>query len=328
MPNRPIQTSIVSYLRGNLGIAVEVAADRVRPSGLPFFATDGLTLYLGEIAERPVTFAISDVARPLSVARVVQQLRAVQEHFGQPALLVRERIPSYYRRRLIEARASFLAPGTQLFLPYAGIDLRERQPREVAQSTGRLTPSAQALFLLALHRDGGEQPWNAAELLGPLGYSAMTASRAVRELERARLVVSEQVGRHRLHTLSNTRRTAWHHAQPVLSSPVIRAAWVVSGSAPASVKRLRAGELALADVTLLAPPTWEVWAVSRGALAGVKTVQEHEPGAELWQEWSYGPGLLPNRAAVDPLSLILSVRSDADERIVGAREELEAQFLW
>jgi DNA-binding MarR family transcriptional regulator len=323
-----IRTAIIAYLQRDLGIPVDVALARVRPGGLPFYATDGLTLYPGHIAERQVTFAVSDGTRGLSVARTVQQLRAIQAHLGHPALLVRDRIASYDRRRLIEARASFIAPGTQLFLPYAGIDLHEWQPREAAKSRGRLTPSAQALFILALHRDSATPSFNAAELLGPLGYSAMTASRAVRDLEADGLVIGERVGRHRLYHLPEHRRTMWQRAQTVLTSPVIRSAWVPTKSTVAPSRRLRAGEVALADCTMLAPPSWDVWAVPRGALVGVTTVPEWEPGTDLWQEWSYGPQLFVDRVTVDALSLILSVREETDERIAAAREELEGQFPW
>jgi hypothetical protein len=44
--------------------------------------------------------------------------------------------------------------------------------------------------------------------------------------------------------------------------------------------------------------------------------------------WSYTPVLLPGSRTVDPLSLMLSLQEEADERIQLALDELKERFPW
>ena len=47
-----------------------------------------------------------------------------------------------------------------------------------------------------------------------------------------------------------------------------------------------------------------------------------------WQLWSYSPAIQPKGLAVDPLSLMLSLESVADERIQMALDELREHLPW
>lgn len=53
-----------------------------------------------------------------------------------------------------------------------------------------------------------------------------------------------------------------------------------------------------------------------------------EPGATRWQLWRYDPNHLAERGLVDPLSLIASLRDDADERAQQAIDQLKARLPW
>jgi hypothetical protein len=52
------------------------------------------------------------------------------------------------------------------------------------------------------------------------------------------------------------------------------------------------------------------------------------PGAIHWQVWRYDPSRLADRGTVDPLSLVVSLRGDNDDRVRQAIEKLEAQLPW
>jgi hypothetical protein len=83
---------------------------------------------------------------------------------------------------------------------------------------------------------------------------------------------------------------------------------------------------------MLDEPGLPVYAVNRTAWRALKTKVEalHEamPGAEEWQLWSYGPALQRDSETVDPLSLILSLRDSADERIQSALDALQERLPW
>ena len=54
---------------------------------------------------------------------------------------------------------------------------------------------------------------------------------------------------------------------------------------------------------------------------------EAEPGAIQLELWNYSPALVPGTALVDPLSLVLSLQSDTDDRVQHALAALEEHLL-
>ena len=89
-----------------------------------------------------------------------------------------------------------------------------------------------------------------------------------------------------------------------------------------------AGESALASATLLAEPAHPVYAISaeqwkRAQQLGMRALPSPEPGACLWQIWRYDPDISPLDGSVDPLSLMLSLRNERDERVQQALNEFE-----
>jgi len=98
---------------------------------------------------------------------------------------VTDALASYERRRLIEQKVPFLVPSNQLYLPNLGIDLREyfRKPPTAPETA--LSPATQAMLIAVLLRKPWCPEWQPAEVLGSLGYTPMTLSRAVKELTAA-----------------------------------------------------------------------------------------------------------------------------------------------
>ena len=61
---------------------------------------------------------------------------------------------------------------------------------------------------------------------------------------------------------------------------------------------------------------------------GVQELPGPEAGAQEWQIWSYSPALVQDAITVDPLSLMLSLQENADDRIQLALDELKEQLPW
>jgi hypothetical protein len=169
--------------------------------------------------------------------------------------------------------------------------------------------------------------------MGNLGYTAMTLSRAVKELTAAGIATLRTEGRARwLHT-EHTAEHTWERAKPLLRSPIKRRFW-----ARPTVKwkpphvRL-AGLSALARHSMLSEPQLPIYAVSpaqwkTATQAGIEALPEPLPGACEWELWHYNPALIPNSETVDPLSLTLSLQDNTDERIQLALDELKGRFPW
>lgn len=116
----------------------------------------------------------------------------------------------------------------------------------------------------------------------------------------------------------------------MLRSPVQRTVWLPDSAIDTQQMRL-AGLSALAHHSMLAEPKQPVYAVNRAKWHAAGASVENPgpaPGYIACQLWNYSPALQPDRDTVDPLSLMLSLRDSADERIQNALDELQDELPW
>jgi len=327
-----MEAAVRAYLKDALGIDTPT----IPWSGaatLPYFLVDAFDLNALTMLGRTVLLAIDKRADRPGLATIRAQIDRIREGSGLPVLYATGALASYERKRLIEQKVPFVVPGNQLYLPDLGVDLREYFRKPAAQPQSEISPAAQAMLIAVLLGKPWRGEWEPAEVLGRLGYTAMTASRAARELVAAGIASAETAGRVRRLKTERTARETWEHNKHLLRSPVKRRVWVLP-TPDLDVREFRlAGLSALAQQSMLAEPAWLTYALSpaRWKLAsqqGVKTVPEREPGTLQLELWNYSPALAPGTALVDPLSLMLSLQSDTDDRVQQALAELEEQLRW
>lgn len=329
----PVEDAAVqAYLRQTLGLASTVR-DWEGLDGLPYYLQEAFTVRELLLLDRHVLLAIDRHAGQTGLLAIRDQLDRLTHVSGMRAVYVTHSLASYERRHLIQQKVPFLVPGNQLYLPDLGIDLREyfRRPRDPGKPA--LSPATQAMLIMMLLRDPWDPEWQPAAVVGQLGYTAMTLSRAVREIVSAGIASVRSEGRVRWLRAQETAARTWEIAKPLLRSPVRRRVWVVpAGNVKLQAPRL-AGLSALARQTMLAEPLRPIYAIDQKAWraarqAGMVTVPEPVPEASEWEIWHYDPALVPGAETVDPLSLTLSLADDPDERVQLALEELEVQFPW
>ncbi len=319
------------YLHEALG-----ADARIRRWGgaqkLPYFLQDAFDLHELQLRDKQILLASGRKERLPALSTLRAQLDKLAHIAERPVVFATSTLASYERKRLVEQKIPFVVPGNQLYLPDLGIDFREyfRQPKEAVTA---FTPATQAIFIAALLRREWEGELRPAEAIAELGYTAMTLSRAIRELTAAGLVVASREGRARGVRVNHPPAQAWEHAAPFLRSPVKRAIWVDYRGRAKGLHPLLAGLSALASYSMLAEPEHPVYALGPvqwkiAQDAGVKALPVPQPDASLWQVWSYTPSLMKRAAKVDPLSLTLSLQGEQDDRVQQALDELRGQFPW
>ncbi len=331
-PVTDLDAAIRAYLKDTLGIDAPSAPWSGAPS-LPYFLVDAFDLKALTMLGRPVLLAIDKRADRPGLATIRAQIDRIRERSGLPVLYATGTLASYERKRLIEQKVPFVVPGNQLYLPDLGVDLREYFRKPAAQPQGEISPAAQAMLIAVLLGKPWRGEWEPADVLGRLGYTAMTASRAAREVVAAGIATSEMVGKLRRLKAEGPARALWGHIKPLLRNPVKRRVWALPTSDLAVREFRLAGLSALAQQSILAEPTWPTYALSPSqwrlaSQQGVKPVPEAEPGVIQLELWNYSPALVPGTALVDPLSLVLSLQSDADDRVQQALAELEEHLPW
>lgn len=328
-----LTTAVLRYLQEVLGIEATGVRPWARGNELPYFLRDVFQFSELELLGQPVVLAIGRAEVKQSLSEVRTWLDKVKALAGQPAVYVTDALASYDRRRLIEQKIPFIVPGNQLYLPDLGLDLREYFRQRAPATEAGLSPSAQAMLITALLRQPWQSDWQPSKVVGALGYTTMTMSRAVKELAAAGLATVYTVGRARWLRMELSPAQVWEQAKPLLRTPVRRTVWVDVHRSVAHQPSRIAGLSALAHYSMLTEPKWPVYAMTAAdwkaaADAGVRELPEPEAGAQEWQLWSYSPALVPDVNTVDPLSLTLSLQENADDRIQLALDELKGRFPW
>ena len=331
-PAHTMDTTVQAYLHETLGIAPTV---RAWPGAgkLPYFLQDAFDVRELKLLERLILLAIDRQPNKLGLANVRGQMDKLRQIVGMPVVYVTGALASYERKRLIEQKVPFMVPGNQLYLPELGIDLREYFRKRPAAPDTVLSPATQAMLIAVLLRKPWRAEWQPTEVVNDLGYTAMTLSRAVKELTAAGIATLRTEGRARWLQMERTAAQTWEQAKPLLRSPMRRRFWAqpIPNWKPPHVRL--AGLSALARYSMLAEPQWPIYAISpaqwrTATQAGIKTLPEPLPGACEWELWHYNPALVPNSETVDPLSLTLSLQGNTDERVQLALDALKERFPW
>ncbi|WP_219217052.1 hypothetical protein [Variovorax boronicumulans] len=328
-----LATGVLRYFEEVLGVEASGFRPWAHSNELPYFLRDAFAFHELALLGQPILLATGRVEAKQSLKDVRIWLDKVKSLTGLPVVYVTDALASYDRRRLIAQKVPFVVPGNQLYLPDLGLDLREYFRKRAPAADTALSPSAQAMLITALLRQPWQADWQPSAVAVALGYTPMTLSRAVKELTATGLATAYTVGRARWLRMELPPAQTWERAKPALRTPVKRTVWVAGHGHDAERTRRVAGLSALALGSMLAEPRWPVYAVTSAEWkaatnAGVRALPEPEAGAQEWQLWRYSPALIPDVTTVDPLSLMLSLEDNADDRVQLALDELKAQLPW
>ena len=319
-----------SYLETLSGVSPHLQPLEV-PS-LPLFLRNRFSFYSVELFGRPWCLAQEDESWDRgSPGEYEKQAETLRPLLKAPVIFVLATLPSNARNRMVQKGIPFIVPGSQAFLPGALVDLRERFPKPSGKGRASLSPTAQLALLYHLERE----PLSSLPLRSiaeKLHCSAMMLSKVKDELEAAGICEVERNGRSMVLKFPAEKRELWTLAQNRLTSPVKKTRWVHwrTPGYPALLSGISAlsRRTRLADDRLptyaLGPKVLESW-LERGTLTGCPDAEQATAKIEVW---SYEPKFLGDNEAVDPLSLYLSLRYNADERVQQQLEQLIEEVQW
>jgi DNA-binding MarR family transcriptional regulator len=321
---------ITDYLDETLGVRVVVRPWAAR-NRLPIFLKQAYDFYVMDILGHECLAIVDRASDEVSPATIRKHTEHLRDKFPGDVIYVRDRVAAYQRKRLIEQRVPFIVPGNQLYLPSFGIDLREFYRSQLRETPEAFSPATQAVLLyLLLQAPAG--PHTPNELAKRLGYSKMSMSRVLQELEGRPFARTETVGRNRLLTIADDRQRVWNEALPFLRNPAIKRCHVSRPNNP--IGGVSAGLSALSHYTMLsaAPPitvamTAARWRMIQKSL-DLKPASPSDTDTITVEVWSYDPLILAEDKFVDRLSLYLSLRETSDERIEVALTEMMETLAW
>lgn len=329
-----LRNAVQTYLDEALGIERPAMQAWPGVKRLPRYLAEAYAFDTLELWGKPLLCMIARAEAP-GMTELHKHLRLVEQLSGLPVVLVLAELTARQRARLVELFLPFVVPGKQLFLPPLGLDLREQYALAVRRQVPVLEPATQAALLAGL-QGGWAQGANASTMARQLGYSAMSMSRAGRELLNLGFLLIEGTARAARWRLAAPAHEVWRKAEPMLRSPVLRRGWAKLDRAAQAGLPL-ASLSALAEQTMLVPPAQPVYALGEAAwqalcehTSGLRMEDEPMADAVCVELWCYEPrtlmpvGDLNVAPCVDPYSLALSLRDEAaaDERVSLALEDL------
>ncbi len=254
----------------------------------------------------------------------MEQVEKIWE--GSIIIYVQSVLSSFNRKRLIEQHIPFIIPGNQMYLPHFGIDLREHFRKIHTKKQKSFSPGTQTAVIYALLRKTDEK-LTPSELADRLGYTLMTMTRALDELQAAGIGEFFREGRERYWIFSN-KRSLWDQAKPFLRSPIKKRVWINNRE----FKTL-AGLSALSHFSQLAPPLLPVFAIGYNQWvelkqSGLEGLTISEGASSELEIWNYNPELFAKDGIIDPFSLFLCLEASGDERIESALEDMLEKIKW
>jgi len=267
--------------------------------------------------------------KPSAFEKHVRQILPHADELEGYCLIARD-LPGYVRHRLVQRRIPFVVPGHQLYWPDLGLAAQARKAKRATLPVDTLSPATQAVLICAL-TSGMPEPFTPKSLAEKLDYTTMSMSRALDEIEANNLGQVRRHGRTRLLNFPEGRQSLWQKALPFMQNPV-RETVHIKESLLVPALRITAGELALADMSMLGAPREPVYALGRKAwksIAGkVETIPVEDEGTCRVQLWRYDPALFSKEGKVDTFSLYLSLYEEDDERIESALEQMMENVAW
>ena len=245
-----------------------------------------------------------------------KHIEKVQKIDNVPVAFYLKNLSDFRRKGMLESNIPFMTE-KQVFFPFVGALLMEEKNNNSCKE--KFMFSTQQLFLLYIY--SGQNKMYVANAGKKLQYSAMTISRAVKQLEASELFLVYKDGVNKVIESKYDRRDLFEKAKPLLSSPVRKYGYIEKSMVDENM--VLASESALAEKTMLNPSKLKIYAIDEQKMD--KNQMENElvdPNKQIRLElWGYDPKLFSDDNVADSLSVALSLRKIEDERIEEAIDE-------
>jgi len=299
--------NISEYIEKMVGAEVQIEPlDKAKKQALPILITNAYQLLQCQLLGAEVCLMVCKDADATPM-QLKKHCAIVERALEMHAAVVLPEVKPYNMKRLVDARVNTIVPGRQLFLPSLLMDLRvQRNPVDMQGKPMPVMAQVVVLYHLQIQNLNGMSAQPIAELMG---VSYPNINRAVKWLADNRFVELSPSREKQMRFISEGKEL-WEQALPVLQSPIERVL-----RTDQMLDAYVCGEEALAELTMLAEPQEQHWAISKQEAQLLAADLDKEFGEHVVEVWRYDPKLMGENRMVDRLSLYLSLRNAEDERV-------------
>lgn len=245
-----------------------------------------------------------------------KHIEKIQQIDDVPVAFYLKNLSDFRRKGMLESNIPFMTE-KQVFLPFIGTLLMEEKNNKLCKE--KFMFSTQQLFLMYMYN--GQNKMYVANAGKKLPYSAMTLSRAVKQLEASDLFLVYKDGVNKVIESKYNRRDLFERAKPFLSNPVRKYGYIEKSMVDENM--VLASESALSKNSMLNPSKLITYAIDEQKMDINQMDNELvDPNKQIRLElWGYDPKLFSDDNVADGLSVALSLREIEDERIEEAIDE-------
>lgn len=260
---------------------------------------------------------LSPTEELVTIPALKKQIKRIQEIENIPVVIKLPAISLYKRKKMIESGIPFVT-GKQAFLPFMGTYLTP-ESEEIVE-VAKLMFSAQQLALMYLYNNN--KKLYVSDATKKLPFTAMTMSRAVKQLEATGLFYTTKDGVNKVIESDYSGLKLYVKIKEHMTSPVRKIGYLYK--AEVTEDMVLAGDSVLAEATMLNPNRVKTYAVYIKSFAKERLMNELiDPDEQVRIElWEYDPKQFSEDKMADRLSVALSFAENEDERVEEAIEEL------
>ena len=239
-----------------------------------------------------------------------KHIEKIQKIDDVPVAFYLKNLSDFRRKGMLESNIPFMTE-KQVFLPFIGTLLMEEKNNALYKE--KFMFSTQQLFLMYLYNR--QNKLYVANVGKKLPYSAMTLSRAVKQLEASDLFLVYKDGVNKVIESKYDRRELFERAKPFLLDPVRKYGYIEKSRIDENM--VLASESALTKNSMLNPSKLITYAIDEKKMDINQMENELvDPNKQIRLElWGYDPKLFSDDNVADGLSVALSLREIVDERI-------------
>lgn len=238
--------------------------------------------------------------------------KTISHNCERPVIYYFNNIDRKLAYRLREKGINFIVGSSTAYLPELLMSYKEKS----IVVRDKMVPSGQViLFNYLLAHINSQSTYN--EIVRQSGMNYLNVSRGIRALENCNLCNTLKKGKEVMVEFSADRSLLWEDAQPHLFNPVIKSFYCDNVE---DTKFMTGGISALSEYSDINPDSIITFSIGKDtykSLTNSEMMNNENPyeGETRIEVWKYNPELISRTSLVDPFSLFLTLKDDADPRI-------------
>lgn len=274
-----------------------------------------------------IEWVIAQPKMELRLNRLRYDRNQIEKVSGLNCALFFNNLNYYSRDTMMNEGIPFIIADKQMFLPFLGMLLSEKDDRKLAP-VHTISFLTQKLLLCALYEKW--QGVNVTQIAEKMSVTKMSISRCLDEIEYLDIDVLDVSGKTRKVSVDDNSSELWKKIRPVLRNPVIAKFQLAEDI---ELKK-KAGISALCEYSMLSDNNYPTYGITKKELREVnmKSFRQISVGEEIGCEvLELGYFIdFRDKQVQDPLSVLLSISKEEmlDERVEGCVEKMLEDYVW